>query len=278
MNLYIKKVGKEESETPLKGVGVNFLIKVSMKSLVFGLTIAVFCINTISCQTSSKDIVFPKGTVFKKSDSSVSFTLPKGYEMIIPDGNSFKASVSGNYKCECTKSDGLCKPSSAGDTVGCYTELDTPCTECKGKVTSASLELSEPNVYFKKSGGGVMSFPNFSKVQPVMNFEDWLKSNWLSEKGFAKIQDEIEEIYADFEVMDSEKMISILAISSEGKFVIDLPMRAISNDIIYPGTGPTDGPKFNCTGCQGNCKLKKEMLGKIKYCDGCDSGCTLHWN
>jgi len=32
-----------------------------------------------------------------------------------------------------------------------------------------------------------------------------------------------------------------------------------------------------CTGCDGKCMLKTKSLGQVKYCDGCNSGCTIHF-
>lgn len=227
-------------------------------------------------------IKLPDNAIIEIFDGYATFTLPSDYRLIgISSDDQERVSGGGKLTCDCLSADGNCTATETDKTVGCNTEKSKPCSECKGTVSSlvGTTEYTLKEFYIQKVSDETTSFMVFSSTRASLDLNEWNAMSWYS-SGDLELENEIKEILAfawdgfAFNV----KTIDVLMVSEAGKFFMEIPFESIEAGNIYTNLNTTEGTtKTTCSGCSGNCVLKKAAFGKVRYCDGCDSGCTISW-
>ena len=162
-------------------------------------------------------------------------------------------------------------PQKPKKTVGCNTEKANPCPECKGKVTnSKDHQLKE--YYIKTPEDESTEFSLLSDIRGALDIAEWNATDWLdiAQIDQSELDDIIDYAWSDYE--EGDEVVEVLMLSSSGKFSLQMPFSSLEAGNMYSAVGKT-----TCSGCNGSCVLKKAALGKVRYCDGCTSGCTISW-
>lgn len=222
-------------------------------------------------------LVLPNETLLNHNSNSIEFTLPNEYTLLgIDQQGVARATGGGKLTCTCETagSTGKCTPTETDKTVGCNTEKSNPCPSCKGTVSATSLNASYvlDEYYIQVSVDESASFALFSSIRACQDFEEWNSSDWLDLEtaDLSEIQTIID--YAWEGHNEGARVVDVLMVSEVGKFTLEIPQASLEAGNIYTATGKT-----TCSGCDGKCKLKKAAFGKVRYCDGCTSGCSISW-
>lgn len=233
----------------------------------------------------------PSGTQVTHGNNKIHVTLPQSVEaMYFSDKNDrFEPIASADYTCTCETKDGTCKPFVAGDKIGCTTERNQTCTQCVGKKTSFTGLPTYSTVYYvhkiDKSDMGLLdgfapiqliSDPNLLRTLPPVTPE------LLENQKINKALDEIltnfpSSAHTNFSGANLPIGYSLIAIGIDDHVAyLAIPKNKVEAGMIEIAPIMRHSEEgISCSGCNGKCTLKTAKLGQIKYCDGCDSGCTI---
>ena len=222
-------------------------------------------------------LALPNETVLNHNTNFIEFTLPQDYYLLGFDEQGVARATGGGKltcTCETAGSTGACTATETDKTVGCNTEKSNPCPTCKGTVSATSLSGTYKLVeyYIQVPIDQSTSFSLFSEMRACEDLEEWNSADWLNSEtaDLAEINTIINYVWEGHD--EGSKVIDVLMISEAGKFTLEVPQASLEAGNIYTATGKT-----TCSGCDGKCKLKKAAFGKVRYCDGCASGCSISW-
>lgn len=260
-------------------------------------------------QTISWMVRLPRGTTFKAENGMVNFYLPTGYKMMGYDATTNQLVSVKGYTCTCSDDTKKCQSFIAGDMVGCATSQTDPCPKCTG--TNSSLEkksmqqfdmlyLIHPEEATEEEKRWAMSWECLIPIRQIRSVKELIEMPMIdqtdlhSEVFVKALKTVIEHTFPNgFEPVECNvipKGTSLFAMQYNGKkfFLLGpseaatpgiielLPMftniKSLKNDEEMDAAG-----KVYCSGCSGKCKVKSEYGGLLKYCDGCPSGCTIHY-
>jgi len=238
-------------------------------------------------------LVFPSGTTFQETAEAIRFTLPAGC-ILVGNGNTSGAAVAatnGSVTCKCAASSGACKPFRAGSQVGCTTDEKDPCSKCemevKSRVGNTDIELAD--YFIKTPDNNTTGLAYLADNRPILTIEEWNNTPFITqaEVRSSSVSTALDEALAaawgNRSVQDpAVQKVTVPYLVGGKKVIMVVPLDAVDAGMMYGpavlwamGVGVI--VKESCTGCSGSCILKSEKLGQIRYCDGCHSGCTLHW-
>lgn len=274
----------------------NLFLLTGLFALMFLTSMALDIPTEVKCSNDNlglSGLIFPPGTTFLETDESVRFTLPAGYSFV-GNSNASGAAVSatnGSVTCKCTASSGACKPFRAGSQVGCTTDEKDPCSKCemevKARIGSTDIELAD--YFIKTPDNNTTGLAYLADNRPILTIEEWNNTPFITraEVQSSSVSTALDEALAaawgNRSVQDpAVQKVTVPYLVGGKKVIMVVPLDAVDAGMMYGpavlwamGIGVV--VKERCTGCSGDCVLKSEKLGQIRYCDGCRSGCTLHW-
>lgn len=234
--------------------------------------------------------IFPEGTQFEKSlllDEAIDFTLPQGYEFISMNEDETKAlasTSSGSIRCDCTSGDGACKPFTAGGKTGCFQE---GCSTCVG--TSSNNQYITSTISFIKipqTGDGVFlsALSGFNPIHPICDTKEWIALPYMTEHFYTQVANEVDLLLERVwkkpaeEISLTENTVYVPLAVYDHKVLLAVPYDKLEPGLLYTlrKANNINSSASTCSGCSGKCKRKSANFGAVVYCDGCDSGCTLH--
>ncbi|MCS6809133.1 MAG: hypothetical protein RML40_09760 [Bacteroidota bacterium] len=224
--------------------------------------------------------------------------------------------LAGGVQCTCTAGDGSCIPFIAGDVIGCATQGGRPCSKCIMTTNHTAFErycrvyavhdwegsLAQSLQYFLPINNpadvaaveqatpvtkDILSEPKVQEtLQQMLNtisstcpqYSSLDCSGGKVPRGHVLVPLMVMEHVA-YMVLPKEKvekgMIELLAFRAphlrQHQADAKVPPASLASTEIEP-----DG--VYCTGaCNSSCRLETMFLGRVKYCTGCSSGCTLHY-
>lgn len=137
------------------------------------------------------------------------------------------------------------------------------------------LQTHSDSVLFALSG--------FSHLKGIGSVEEWLALPFISESFYKEVEDEIIEAMESVwekpinEIRLSENSVYVPISIYDQKLLLAMPIDKVDAGLMYTLRAAMDfNSSGSCSGCEGRCHYKSVKLGAIVYCDGCDSGCTLH--
>jgi hypothetical protein len=226
----------------------------------------------------------PEGTTFKEVKSSkgdverIDFKLPKDFAFygVTTDGKMISDN-GGSIKCSCSNS-GSCKPFAAGGKMGCITEN---CSTCTG-TTSAKKEKSSLSLYFIQNGAqpSMSELSAMSDARPMYVAEEWLKLPFptKAEVDSKEFQEALNGLLnpSKSSSKNDKNLVAVAIVVKGKKMLMNMSFDEIESGVLY--TNAISSKKYKCTGsCSGGtCKLETAGMGQVSYCDGCNSGCSLH--
>ena len=237
-------------------------------------------------------IEFPTDTQFKIEDSTVHYQLPEGYTAIgkNKEGEEMRL-TEGSIKCDCTSEDGDCKPFKAGSFAGCATNETNTCTTCVGRTDVGGISSLSNLVFQREKKDSWSDVTYLSDTYLILYYNEMFslkspnKETWEDRDSQSIVNDMLQNVYPngiDEAVKQGDAIptgYGLVPINLKGCLAYLLvPKKKIEEGMLYiPNTLGGDGEY--CTGsCSGGtCELKSKNFGFLKYCEGCSSGCTLHW-
>lgn len=252
----------------------------------------------------------PAGTEISHKNGNVHIQLPENVTAWCYDSASetWVQNTSLDYNCKCHSGQQKCSPYTLKGQVGCITEINDPCTDCRGTVTDKDPGTGPHNfssiIYDYNNINSIMTFGATHTLRPVTAAEidnpeltgdlfEWL--NGIMEKHkdlYAHADFSDDRLPAGFGVVPQTITKNILSDDPDDFSVVyilvpqcvieeeGLPeftqVRYFSNDDMV---SDRDGSsKMSCSGscAEGDCTLKSYAGGIVKGCEGCKSGCTLH--
>lgn len=258
-------------------------------------------------------LTLPKGSEVTSDNGFARITVPEGYELIGYDASVNSLIDVVGYTCTCSDPNKKCTAFVAGDLVGCSTEKDNPCPKCTGTSTTVEAlnkSLQEYDAIYLKHGDGITENPNglsnFATIKPVNSKNDLLNMPMITEKEL--LSNEFQLAIRDIQNFtypeglsgaakgNIPKGSSLIVMQYSGKrFYLLIPSNLIEKGMfeVLPlstnldqetlmMTQSIDGVDdsagtIKCSGCSNTCILKSTALGQVKYCDGCNSGCTISY-
>ncbi len=252
-------------------------------------------------------VKLPKGSTCKASNGVVNIILPYGYELLGYTSSTNKLIAASSYTCTCSDPNKSCTPFIAADQVGCSTNKDNPCPKCTGEsLPSLPTSLQQFDMLYlvhkvthpiKKMG-----LEAFAVILPVTNPQElvdlpMIDNKDLESREFGVALRDIADYTYPEGIKNAEggkipKGSSLLVMKyGYKKFFLVVPSSMVEEGMIevVPMNRNISKADFNtsyeletegnisCTGCNGQCTLKSEAFGQIKYCGGCSSGCTIHY-
>ena len=236
--------------------------------------------------------IFPEGTQFEKSlllDEAIDFTLPKGYEFISMNEDETEAlspTSNGSIRCDCTSGDGACKPFTAGGITGCFTE---GCSTCVG--TSSNNQYITSTISFiktpeSKDGAFFSALASFNPIHPISNIKEWIALPYMTEYFYSSVNNKVDEMLESIwkqsieEIRLTENTVYVPFAIYDHKVLLAVPFDVVQQEgnTLYTlrKASNINSSATRCSGCSGSCKRKSTNFGAVVYCDGCDSGCSLH--
>ena len=234
--------------------------------------------------------IFPEGTQFEKSlllDEAIDFTLPQGYEFISMNEDETRAlasTSSGSIRCDCTSGDGACKPFTAGGKTGCFTE---GCSTCVG--TSSNNQYITSTISFIKipqtaDGAFLSALAGFNPIHPICDIQEWIALPYMTEHFYTQVANEVDLLLERVwkkpveEISLTENTVYVPLAVYDHKVLLAVPYDKLEPGLLYTlrKANNINSSASTCSGCSGKCKRKSVNFGVVVYCDGCDSGCTLH--
>ncbi|MGC6490724.1 MAG: hypothetical protein ACON5E_05535 [Flavobacteriales bacterium] len=233
--------------------------------------------------------LFPEGTEFnvlENTENKMEFVLPNGFEFITLNYEQTKIKSTtngGNITCNCTSSDGGCKPFAAGGYLGCFTE---GCSTCIGTTSNSNSSRSSINFIKIPIHSTVNSIFNslsgFSDYRYITDVLEWVSTPYISSNIDEHLNQELDKMLEavwevpleDISLNDETVYTPIYA--NGYKLLMAIPLSKLDEGSLYiPRKANNMSSSASCSGCSGDCKLQSRKLGAIVFCDGCDSGCTL---
>ena len=141
--------------------------------------------------------------------------------------------------------------------------------------TQKPLQTYSDSVLYALSG--------FSHLSGIGSIEEWMTLPFISNDFYQEIEDDIikaiESVWEmpldDIQLTDNTVYVPISIYDQ--KLLVALPVDKVDAGLMYTLRAANGfATSGKCTGCEGRCHYKSVKLGAIVYCDGCDSGCTLH--
>ena len=232
--------------------------------------------------------LFPQGTEFEISENSdeMSFSLPFGYQYIeLTDDESYIYN-GGSIRCDCSSGDGACVPFAGGGYIGCVTE---GCSTCIGTTSGGSESAREISLEFIKlllltySDSVLFALSGLSHLKGIGSAEEWFALPFISESFYEEVEDEIIEALESVwekpinEIRLSENSVYVPISIYDQKLLLAMPIDNVDAGLMYTLRAAMNfNSSGSCSGCEGSCHYKSVKLGAFVFCDGCDSGCTLH--
>lgn len=225
-------------------------------------------------------LMLPEGTQIAQQGNAIEFQLPSGYHLIGTTTTGDVQRVSGGkWTCTCVSGDGACIAFETDDTVGCSTEKENLCTDCRGKASvtiQSEITLDQFFIQLPEDSGGPGPM---STVGPVTDFEAWLQAPWITDALYSqyevRLQSVLDTLWNGLDT-ESTPAVPVLWYAENSKLLMYLPYHLLEPENIY-GIDDGDDTRTYCSGCAGSCVLKYKAMRQIRYCDGCDSGCSIHW-
>ncbi len=257
----------------------------------------------------------PSGTEVAAKNGIIHIQFPENVTAWCynPTTETWTANTSLDYNCKCHSGNNKCTPYTAKGQVGCFTEINDPCSDCRGTIKTEKDPGIEPHsfstiVYDHNNFNSflILDSPNtaLQKCHPATTDEinnpeltshifEWLNeivekhknlynnadfSNDQLPEGFGVVPFTISKNLGSNDLNDYSVAYLIVpqcVIEKEG-----LPeltqVRYFSNDDMV--SDRVTSSKMSCSGtcAEGSCTLKSYAGGIVKGCEGCKSGCTLH--
>ncbi len=289
-------------------------ITVFSPSVLIGL-LFTSCLYLSSCSTqnpaesqelsSQHSITFPPQTQLEQIGKAVSFRLPEGLSLQITekgrkleDGEIPALVTEGSVTCDCVSGNGECWPIGSAETVGCVTKKGKEaCSECKMKVITVEGVYPGDKYDFEiifdapyraiienkfKSGEEEALWTIASAysiylddIKPEISFTKLRSMPWAN--AALLDNDKVRKWFDGLDISENQEDIRYVPINVKGHLAIaTLPARYVE-EAFLPAL-PTN-TKWSCSGTcgDGKCVVKSIYFGKLHYCDGCASGCTLEW-
>lgn len=242
-----------------------------------------------SLEMQESIFLFPKGTQFnlmENSDNIMEFVLPNGYEFITMNEEQTKitsASNGGTITCDCTSSDGGCKPFAAGDYMGCFTDGCSTCVGTTSNSTSSTSSINFIKIPIHSSVNSILnSLSGFSDYRYITDVLEWISTPYISYNSDEELNKEIDKMLEAVWEMPIEHIslndetVYTPIYANGHKLLMAIPLNKLDEGSLYiPRKANNMSSSASCSGCSGDCKLQSKKLGAIVFCDGCDSGCTL---
>ncbi|HSV88909.1 MAG TPA: hypothetical protein VLH61_09730 [Bacteroidales bacterium] len=252
----------------------------------------------------------PEGTSYRMENGFVKINLPVGYELLGYLSYTNQLITISGFTCTCADgSSRLCKPITAGDYVGCVTYQDNPCQRCIGTY-STFLSLQEFDMIYlihnqEKVNPLAKALVGLARIQPIFYPAELKELPMIDEKDlnsreFATAMQEIQDYAFPNGIENAEGGNIPLGTSlvawkfNNRKFYLLAPSNLVEPGMIevLPLFSKLTAQNFNskgelevagevyCSGScpEGKCRLRSAYMGKVKFCDGCNSGCTIHFS
>ncbi len=223
----------------------------------------------------------PDGSQITESDNSLHFLLPNGFTFVgTTTNNEIISSVQGTVKCECNSGDGGCGPFETKSQVGCASDKKNLCKKCTMNTSTTKSDISyDLTNYFIKIDNDE-SLPLLGEgLIPINSLEQWNQLEWVTHDIIVQYNDIIngvlEFVNKGYDEKNDIKVLVGVSIE-ERKMLLEIPYKALEAGMMYTSNS-VDGAGGKCSGCGGDCKYDTAKFGQIRFCSGCDSGCTLSW-